>query len=257
MPDSGPTGNKNKAFSAFTLIELLVVIAIIAILAAMLMPALASARSAAKGISCTSKLKQIGTAATMYLHDYGAWPIYRDTGDTSTWTIYWCAATKDGETPDCSRGVLSEYLDVREMQSCPAWKQEVSSQKPGLGYGYNWLTLGFPPSWYGMFTYYADVAKDGDVEKPSRTIAFADGGIRESATFGGTDPNVITETVALTPPSQDSANAPSMHFRHLGKANITFCDGHVSAVRPHPGTEDSYHPTLAYPCPDDRLYDRE
>jgi prepilin-type N-terminal cleavage/methylation domain-containing protein/prepilin-type processing-associated H-X9-DG protein len=64
-----------KQKSGFTLIELLVVIAIIAVLIALLLPAVQSAREAARRIQCTNNLKQMALSLHNYESSVGVFPM--------------------------------------------------------------------------------------------------------------------------------------------------------------------------------------
>lgn len=246
--------------AGFTLIELLVVIAIIAILAAILFPVFAQAREKARQTACLSNMKQMGTAAMMYVQDYDG-------------TFFGARQTRiEGHTqasyPDLPtdsivtwKNVIQPYIKNVDVFSCPSnpvgrptgpgragngWGddntlnaegyQAMPGKKMPMSYGYNACVSSWVPvsnfgsvnqgQWASEQNDGAPYVTDAALARPASTIMVGE------SVRGDADMNAFWMT---DHGNDDQARSKFRLFTHVkypgpgGKGNFIYFDGHAGA----------------------------
>jgi prepilin-type N-terminal cleavage/methylation domain-containing protein/prepilin-type processing-associated H-X9-DG protein len=237
---------------AFTLLELLVVIAIIAILAALLLPVFAAAKRRAQETQCRNNVKQLATAAYMYLSQDG--PI----GYPALQSV-WLPAVMGNLS--WQRGVMLCPTAAAPAESRPgnfvsgsainawSWFSSATLQNNG-SYALNaWLyaTAVTTQFGYGNDTLANYFPSDSAIRHPTTTPIFVDGVWPDMWPMPTDEPS--SDLFQLNPTKNESGGmnvatiarhglAPSSSYSDVdtsgplpGNVNVGLADGHVEASK--------------------------
>lgn len=226
--------NPNRGF---TLLELLVVIVIIAVLSTLALSGWNMYRGLATRAVCSSNLRQLSAAVNLYTADSnGFFPPYVTSNPGGGRMWYFGLETSppgsgEGDRDlDLTQGPLYPYIEaVGKIEVCPGFNYYNALWKPkfkgaSYGYGYNWLLggrLGGTP---------VNVAT---LSSGGRVILFGDCGQVNTFQAPATPKKPMIEEFYVI-----NETDKTIHFRHGGRANILFVDGHVESMKPYPGTTD-------------------
>lgn len=221
----------------FTLVELLVAIAIIAVLSTLGIMGVGTYRKIAQRSVCSTNLRQLSAATNLYLADSnGFFPAYVQNGPNGQRTWFFGNETTPAGMPEGKRrldreaGPLYPYIQaVGKIEVCPSFDYSAALYKPkfkgaSYGYGYNWI-LG------GRFG--GNPLHVANIRSSSTVILFGDCGQVNTFQKPATAKKPMLEEFYLI-----NETDSTIHFRHNGKANILFVDGHIEVFSPY-GTPDN------------------
>lgn len=229
--------DQSKANTGFTMVELLVVMVIIAILSVLTFGGVKVYRGLATRSVCSSNLRQLAAATNLYCSDHGGFfPPYvtYDSEGGTTW-FFGHEPSQPG-VPEGDReldreaGPLYPYIQsVGQIEVCPGfnygsavWKEKFKGAS--YGYGYNWL-LGGRISGQPLM----NVA---NLSGASKVLLFGDCAQVNTFQKPASPKNPKLEEFYII-----DEREKTVHFRHAGRANIVFVDGHVEIFKPYPGSE--------------------
>ena len=244
-----------------TIIEVIVVIAIIAMLLGLSGLTLSSVGAAGRNVSCLNNLRQMSIGASQYALQYNYFPpaIRYERRDGGLIRLTWdWVTTFDGQVIES--GSLWQFTDnPGEIHQCPEYEGPSNfNGDPFTGYNYNTSYLGgeapFPQVGWKEFR---PGIPSSTCTRTSTCVVFGDGGWLNGANKFMRAPE----------------NPEGMHwslvysggqaFRHRGRTNVTYIDGHVGGVsRPRKGlhaTDSLLYEFMDYPhngflSEDDRAY---
>jgi len=213
---------------AFTLTEMLVVMSVVSVVMAILLPVLSRSCAEGKRIVCLSNLRQLCVAAREYAWDNDDYyPIAYMTDpnpdDLTVVSISWdFVYTDNHETSEkqIKPGLLWGGQTIEKVQQCPAFKGSISLSEPYTGYNYNTSYIG-----HGSNEFITKPAKMAQVRKPEECALFGDGEY-----YGGAN-KYMRAPLKSSSNKFDFPTAGTQGYRHGGRTNVVWCDGHGSSQK--------------------------